>query len=1244
MRQNMEGTPDAPSGGSPRLKWLFVAGLLPCLIALTALSYVYVENERRHAESELLRTARALTEAVDREIAATQIALQALAASPALAAGDFAGLHAQAAAFLKTYPADNIVLSDPSGQQLMNARRAFGEALPMSGSPELVERVVRTGQPAVSDLFSGTLSGRMLVASGVPVHVDGKVAYVLMMGFAPQRLGDLLGEQASPAGWVAELSDSGHTIVARTVEPDRFVGSRLAPDAIRVQSEAPQGSVQAITDRDVRVVGAFSRSRLSGWTVAVGLPTAEFRARLWRSVGPLVLAMILLLSIALVLAWSFSSYVKRALRQLGGAVQGAMSGALTGPLPTAGPREIVQLADDFGRMLAARREAESALKRSEGLYRSLFGNMLNGFAYCRMVFDGETPCDFVYVSVNPAFEARTGRTNVVGRKASEVIPGLRESDPALLEAYGRVVRTGVPESFEIHVKALAQWYAISVYRPEPDHFVTVFDVITDRKMQERRIARLVRIYAVLSGINSTIVRIHDRQTLFEEACRVAVENGDFGMAWIGLLTDDGEKLRPVAGCGIDVRAVEDVSVSPQREVPVGQGTAHEALASRRPAHCNDITAVSHQGPIRAQALAHGYRSVCALPLVVDGRGIGVMGLYAREADFFDEEELKLLDELGADISFALQYIEREERLNYLAYYDALTGLPNRTLFQDRLAQFIGSNRNGDHGIAVILIDLDHFTHFNDIHGRRSGDALLVQVAARLGETVRGPCSLARINADTFAVAVSGLKNGAQAATAVEKRVFEALARPFVVEGEAHGIAAHAGIALHPGDGDDAETLFQSAEAALKEAQSSRLRCRYYAPEINTRIAADLKLERELRIALDAGQFAVHYQPRVDLVSGEIVGAEALIRWRHPERGLVAPTDFIPLAERTGLIVPIGDWVVDAVCAQQAAWKAEGLPIVPVAVNLSPIQFAHDDLLPGLTATLARHGVDAKDIELELTESLMVHNPDEAARTMQALRSCGLRLSLDDFGTGYSSLAYLHRFPFDFVKIDRSFVSEITHSPGNAAIATAVISMAHRLGLRVVAEGVETEGQLRYLRRHGCDQIQGYYFSPPVPGGDFAATLREGRRLNPGRNETDGETRTILIVDDETGIQSALHRLLRRDGYRVLKASGGEEGLALLAEHDVQVIISDQRMPGMSGAEFLSAVKELHPHTIRIILSGYTDLAVVTDAVNRGAVFKFLTKPWDDELLRANIRDAFMRYEEASSLRRERALAAAQAEQ
>jgi diguanylate cyclase (GGDEF)-like protein/PAS domain S-box-containing protein len=748
-------------------------------------------------------------------------------------------------------------------------------------------------------------------------------------------------------------------------------------------------------------------------------------------------------------------------------------------------------------------------------------------------------------------------------------------------------------------------------------FVLAHDV-TERLAAHDKIMRLSRIYAVSSGINAAITRIHTRDALFDEVCRIAVHDGAFKTAWIGVFDRGSLDGRVVSWCGGDRSNIDRVRLTRRTDDIDSMRPACVAVREGRVVVCNDVATDPGLAPIAKDILEQGHRAVAALPLSSSGGVDAVMVFIADTVGFFDAEEVKLLDDLVGDLNFALQFIDNKERLSYLAYYDVLTGLANASLFEDRLAQFIHAAQPGQ-GIGTIVVNIDRFTQLNDALGRHTGDALLKQVARRLDDALPGGASLARTGGATFAIAIAELAHDADLERIVEEAVLATVNQHFKLGPHEARIHARAGLALFPRDGSDAESLLKHAEAALQSAKRLGKTYLYYSPAMNAAHASRLALESELQHALDAQEFVVYYQPRVDLLSGRIVSAEALIRWQHPRRGLVFPGTFIPLAEEVGLIEPIGEWVLDTVCAQQADWLRRHLAVVPVAVNLSAAQLKNRKIVQNIVDALARHRLPAHLVELELTESMVMNDLEVATAHLQALKALGIQLSLDDFGTGHSSLAHLQRFPFDVVKIDRAFIRDVNSNTGNAAIATAIIAMAHSLHLRVVAEGIETEGQLQFLRRRRCDEIQGFYINEALPAGQFEAMLVEKMQLVLGKPVDDD---TLLIVDDEPSNLAALRRLLQREGYRVLTASGGQEGLDLLALNKVRVIVSDQRMPGMSGTQFMGIVRELYPDTIRIILSGFTDLAAVTESVNQGELFKFMTKPWDDGELVRNIRDAF----------------------
>ena len=430
----------------------------------------------------------------------------------------------------------------------------------------------------------------------------------------------------------------------------------------------------------------------------------------------------------------------------------------------------------------------------------------------------------------------------------------------------------------------------------------------------------------------------------------------------------------------------------------------------------------------------------------------------------------------------------EARLEHHAYYDTLTGLPNRVLLSERIEAALAAARRGAPPSWVVAVDLDHFKHVNDSLGHDLGDRLLVKVARRIAAVLRSDDTVARTGGDEFVLLLEERPSAAQAADVVNQ-VLAAVAQPFEDRGQRFHIGCSAGIAACPGDGDDAVTLMRRAEIAMYQAkEAGRHTLHFYAAGMDERVAERRVLIEALREALALDQFELHYQPQVALASNRVVGMETLIRWRHPKNGMMRPDLFIGLAEETGLIVPIGAWALRTACRQAARWRDEGHGGLRVAVNLSSRQF-RDAALPGLIAAILHEsGLDPSSLELELTESLVMDDVEMAIGTMHALKAMGIQIAIDDFGTGYSSLAYLKRFPVDVLKIDQSFVRDIERDAGGAAMVAAIISLAHELGLRVIAEGVETQQELDFLRARRCDEVQGYLYSRPVPAAEFVRTL------------------------------------------------------------------------------------------------------------------------------------------------------------
>jgi diguanylate cyclase (GGDEF)-like protein/PAS domain S-box-containing protein len=611
--------------------------------------------------------------------------------------------------------------------------------------------------------------------------------------------------------------------------------------------------------------------------------------------------------------------------------------------------------------------------------------------------------------------------------------------------------------------------------------------ITERKQHEEKIQRLNRVYSMLSGINSAVLRIRDPGELFTEACRIATELGNFKIAWIGLLD------RQSGGIQSAVEPTGDRRWAGNSPLLFRNAAFDEIMArairGRQPILCNAVATDPDFEAIREEALACGCRSLAILPLVVALRSRGVMVLCADEPGNFDEDETALLSDLAADISYAMEYMEKEERLNYLAYYDALTGLPNRSLFNDRLHQQVESAQRDEAQLALLILDIDRFRNINETFGRRAGDALLRKVAQRLQRSAPG-AGLARLSGDRFASIISDIKREADVARLLDQDILPALHNPLEVEDLEIRIACKSGIALFPNDATQSDSLLSAAEAALANAKRSGERYLFYTPAMNRRVAEAILIENRLRRAQDNGRFVLHYQPKFDLASGKVCGMEALVRWDDEETGLVLAGEFIPILEATGMILDVGHWVLRQVTSDWQTWEKLGLQPPPIAVNVSPIQFRQPAFLDQVKDALDCASGREIALELEITETLLMDDIQGNVPRIHALRDMGIGVAIDDFGTGYSSLSYVAKLPVDALKIDRSFVEDLARDTAGHAIVSTIISLAHALKLRVIAEGVETGSQMTLLQDMGCEEGQGFLFSRALPPDDLANLLRQ----------------------------------------------------------------------------------------------------------------------------------------------------------
>ncbi|RXH15771.1 EAL domain-containing protein [Bradyrhizobium guangzhouense] len=623
-----------------------------------------------------------------------------------------------------------------------------------------------------------------------------------------------------------------------------------------------------------------------------------------------------------------------------------------------------------------------------------------------------------------------------------------------------------------------------------------FNRAEEKARTEAQKERLTRMFAALSATNEAIVRAKSRTELFELVCQAASAGGKFTSTTIALASADSDQLAIVATAGPSADTTRNVRLSIDAGRPEGRGMSGTAFRTRQPCISNDYVNDSRVSAFHAVVRADGARSGAAFPLITHDKAVGVMIYMSTEYETFTTEFVELLERLADNVSFAMENFDRadekneaDERIEYLASHDSLTDLPNRETFNGLLRGAIEEAQRHDHRFALLFIDLDRFKVINDSLGHEAGDLLLLEVANRLRNALRASDVVARLGGDEFVVILDQCGQ-IDAVQHIATELLAALAEPMELAGHECHTTASIGIAMYPANGADAQTLTKNADMAMYLAkEDGKNGYRFFSNEVKTQSIERLSLESALRRALEREQFSLHYQPKVDMETGQITGVEALLRWSHPDLGNVSPAQFIPLAEETGLIVPIGRWVLNEACAQAMAWQRRGLLPLSMAVNLSPRQFADEHLLQDVDEALAASGMSPVLLQLEVTESMMMRNVGRALKVLDAIQSRGIRLAIDDFGTGYSSMSLMKHFPIDTIKIDRSFVRDLPQDSEDQAIAQAIISMGKALGMTVVAEGVENAEQEAFLRTHGCDEMQGFLIAKPLPANQMAELLR-----------------------------------------------------------------------------------------------------------------------------------------------------------
>ena len=696
------------------------------------------------------------------------------------------------------------------------------------------------------------------------------------------------------------------------------------------------------------------------------------------------------------------------------------------------------------------------------------------------------------LSGRPARRRFPGHRRTYGAQSGAAFPLLVRGEPVGVMIYMSLDKDTFTPEFSELLQRLADNVSFALEN---------FDRADDKARTEVQKERLTRMLAALSSTNEAIIRATSRAELFELVCEAAAKGGKFTSTSIMLMKPDDDFLDVVAAAGPTAASALQVRVSASEARPEGHGLSGRAIRSRQACIVNDYLADSSVKAFHDRARSDGANSGGAFPLFVQGRVVGIMIFISLEKETFTPEFAELLQRLVDNVSFALENFDRadektkaDERIEYLASHDSLTDLPNREMFNGMLRRAIDSAARYQRQFALLFIDLDRFKVINDSLGHDAGDMLLVEIGGRLRRALRSSDVVARLGGDEFVVILEEAAERHEVER-ISGELLSVLSQPLQLSGHECHTTASIGIAMYPSDGADIQTLTKNADMAMYLAkEDGKNGFRFFTKEIKTQSIERLTLESALRRALERDQFSLHYQPKIDMASGQITGVEALLRWNHPDLGTVSPGQFIPLAEETGLIVPIGRWVLKEACAQNMAWQRRGLRPVTVAVNLSPRQFADPHLLQDVDEALLASGMSPVLLQLEVTESMVMRNVSRAIKVLDAIQSRGIRLAIDDFGTGYSSMSLMKQFPIDTIKIDRSFVRDLPVDTEDQAIAQAIISMGKALGMTVIAEGVETVEQETFLRNHACDEMQGFLFSRPLPAKQMADLLRAEPRL------------------------------------------------------------------------------------------------------------------------------------------------------
>ena len=1048
-----------------RIRTLLLALGLIVLIPLLALLVFDLNKEeqriRHHAESTAMSLAQIAAHTLERQLGDTQQFLTTLAARANVRAldvqrcdpvfGDFQKSHPGFTALTTTTVDGELICSSRSNK---DARASKPPQLEIALMPPLaLDETGSTPRFRVGRAQKGLISGRWVLPVSQPLFDDqGNVTGSIAAWIDLLRLTPLNESILSklPKDTLSTVFDDNADVLSRSHAPEKWVGVNRTgfPQATKAL-EQRGGFFQLVANID-HIERLFAVVPVEGtrWVVSVGMATAPMFEALTQQRQQWMMAIGALICFSALIIWLLTRHILQPFQALSDVASAVRKGNLQRRIANhqvGNITEITRVASQFNIMLDTLETEKQRLEQSEAGFRSLFTEMRSGFALHEIICDAAgTPVDYRFLSVNPAFEEMTGlsASTLIGKRALEILPNL---EPTWIAQYGRVALTGEPAAFEDYNIDLKKYFDVRAFRPQPGQFGVMVLDITERRQAEIALAQEK---SLLRRVIDTIPDL----IFFKDAdghylgCNEAFEGfaGRNEQAQIGKTDFDFFDKKTALFFREQDRQMLDSGETHQNEEWVTY-------------------------PDGRQVLLNTIKTPFAN---AQGEALGILGI-------------------SRDITAQSQ---AQDKLHQLAFFDPLTKLPNRRLLLDRLQRAVAASARRDSCGAVIYIDLDNFKVLNEAYGRELGDQLLIEVAHRLQRCVRDEDSVARQGGDEFIILLedlgSEMHEAAAHAEVVTEKILRAIRQPYQLGQLEHHCAASIGVSIYHDHDESAEEILKRTETAMYRAkEAGRDLVRFFDPAMQAALEHRMSLETDLRRALPGNELRLYYQAQVDS-KGAMLGAEALIRWEHPQRGLVSPVQFIPLAEESGLILPIGTWVLETACAQLKDWEL--LPAarhLTLSVNVSVRQFRQTDFVATTRSIVEQSGIDPSRLKLELTESIVIDNVTDTIEKMIELKALGLSFSMDDFGTGYSSLTYLKRLPIDQLKIDQSFVRDISTDYNDAAIVETIIKMGHTMGMKVIAEGVETTEQRDFLMQRGCLNYQGYLYSRPVPLADFEQLLK-----------------------------------------------------------------------------------------------------------------------------------------------------------